>query len=83
MIQLLLLMAATTTPAPPALPPGVIIGPDPPQGRMAATNTYLLPAKVPECQNTEQAQRAAEERIKGYQPECLRPIAKEQKPRRP
>jgi len=69
-----LLLAATALPTGANLPPGTIIGPDPQQGPMPVTDKTLPPGRVPECADANQAQRAAEEQIKGYEPECLRPI---------
>jgi len=69
-----LLLAATAPPTGSSLPPGTIVGLDPRQGQMPVTDKTLIPGRVPECADADQAQRAAEEQIKGYDPECLRPI---------
>ena len=46
---------------------------DPQQGPMAVSDKYLIPARVPDCTTPEQVQRASEERIKGWDPECMLP----------
>ena len=46
---------------------------------MSVSDKYLLPGRLPECADAYEAQRAAEEEIKGFQPECLRPLWMERK----
>ena len=46
---------------------------DPQQGPMAVSGEFLIPGRVPECANAEEVQRAQEERIKGWEPECMLP----------
>lgn len=84
MLHLLALALAATAQAAPGsgLPPGTIIGMDPRQGPMAVTDKMLIPGRIPDCADAYQAQRAAEEQIKGYTPECLRPLYKSPKPHR-
>ena len=84
MLHLLALALAATTQVAPGsgLPAGTIIGMDPRQGPMAVTDKMLIPGRVPDCADAYQAQRAAEEEIKGYTPECLRPLNKDPKPRK-
>lgn len=81
MLYLLALMLAAPMQAAPSLPPGTIIGLDPRQGPMPVTDKYLLPAKVPDCADRYEAQRAAEQRIRGYTPECFITRKTEPKPR--
>jgi len=80
MLALLLAAAAQASPGS-GLPPGTIIGADPRQGPMPVTDKMLIPARIPDCADAYQAQRAEEEQIKGYTPECIRPL-KDPKPRR-
>lgn len=47
---------------------------DPQQGPTAVTDKYLIPERVPDCTTREQIQRANEERIKGWDPECMLPL---------
>lgn len=47
---------------------------DPQQGAMPVSDKFLIPARVPDCADASQAQRAAEERIKGFEPECMLPL---------
>jgi hypothetical protein len=47
---------------------------DPQQGAMPVTDKYLIPARVPDCVDAYQVQRAREERIKGFEPECMLPL---------
>lgn len=54
---------------------------DPQQGPMPVTGMFMIPARVPDCADRFQAQRAAEERIKGFEPECMLPLKSESKPR--
>lgn len=83
MLHLLaLFLAAAAPPAGSVIPPGTMIGPDPPPGPMPMENKMLLPGRLPECADAHQTQRAEEEQIKGYTPECLRPLNKDPKPRR-
>lgn len=83
MLHLLaLLLVAAAQQAPESnLPRGVIDGVDPPQGRTAVTGMILPPGHVAECANARQAQRAEEEQIKGFAPECIRATPK-RKPRK-
>ena len=53
---------------------------DPPQGPTAVTGMIMIPPKVPECTDRYQAQRAAEEQIKGFDPECILPRKSKTKP---
>ena len=54
---------------------------DPQQGPMPVSDKFMIPARVPDCANPEQLQRAEEERIKGWEPECMLPRKpKDQKP---
>ena len=46
---------------------------DPRQGPMPVNSLFMIPARVPDCVDRYQAQRAAEERIKGFEPECMLP----------
>lgn len=73
MLHLIALFLAAAAPTGSALPPGTIIGMDPRPGPMPVSDKMLIPGKVPECADVYQAQRAAEERIKGYEPECISP----------
>ena len=54
---------------------------DPQQGPTAVTGMFLIPARVPDCADRYQAQRAAEERIRGFEPECMLPLKSDAKPR--
>ena len=74
-----LLLAVAPPPPPPSLPPGTLTGHDPRQGPMSVSDKYLLPGRLPECADAYESQRAAEEEIKGFQPECLRPLWMERK----
>ena len=47
---------------------------DPQQGATPVTDKYLIPERVPDCTTPEQVQRANEERIKGWDPECMLPL---------
>lgn len=47
---------------------------DPQQGPTAVTDLYLIPERVPDCTTPQQVQRANEERIKGWDPECMLPL---------
>lgn len=47
---------------------------DPQQGPTPVTDKMLLPERVPDCTSPEQLQRANEERIKGWEPECMLPL---------
>ena len=38
---------------------------------MPVSDKYLIPGKVPDCADRFAAQRAAEQRLKGYTPECI------------
>lgn len=75
-----LLLATMAPPTVSSLPPGTIVGLDPRQGPMPVTDKTLIRGRVPECVDAYQAQRAAEEQIRGYDPECLRPLSMERKP---
>ena len=44
---------------------------DPPQGPMAVTDKDLVKMSVPRCADRRQEQRAMEQSIKGWTPECL------------
>lgn len=46
---------------------------DPQQGPMPVTDKFLIPSRVPDCADWQQIQRAQEERIKGWEPECIIP----------
>jgi hypothetical protein len=83
MLHLLALLLAATAQVSPGsgLPAGTITGGDPRQGPMPVTDKMLLPGRVPDCADAYQAQRAEEEQIKGYTPECLRPANAWRKPR--
>ena len=54
---------------------------DPQQGPTPVTSLFMIPARVPDCADRYQAQRAAEERIRGFDPECMLPLKSETKPR--
>jgi hypothetical protein len=54
---------------------------DPQQGPTPVTSMFLIPARVPDCADRYQAQRAAEERIRGFEPECMLPLKSDPKPR--
>lgn len=82
MLHLIALFLAASAPTTSALPPGTIIGLDPRQGPMPVTDKMLRPARIPECADAYQAQRAEEETIKGYEPECMRPLNTGRKPRK-
>lgn len=48
---------------------------DPQQGPMPVTDKFLIPSRVPDCNDPRERQRAAEARIKGWQiPECMEPL---------
>ena len=83
MLHLFALLLAAIAPSTGAsLPPGTIIGLDLRHGPMPVTDKTLIPGRMPECADAYQAQRAAEEQIKGYDPECLRSLnAKQRSPR--
>jgi hypothetical protein len=82
MLHLLTLFLAAAAPTGSALPPGTIIGMDPRPGPMPVTDKMLIPGRVPECTDIYQAQRAEEEKIRGYEPECMRPLKKDRNPPR-
>jgi len=84
MLHLLaLLLVATAQQSPGSdLPRGAINGVDPPQGRTAVTGMILPPGHIPECADAYQAQRAEEEQIKGFTPECIRSPTPRRKPRK-
>jgi len=46
---------------------------DPQQGPTAVTDKMLIPPRLPDCVTPEQIQRADEERIKGWEPDCMLP----------
>ena len=73
MTQLLFLLLAAAAPtAAPGLPPGPVIMLDPRQGPMPVNDKYLIPGRVPDCNDREYQQYAAEQRIKGWPtPECM------------
>ena len=81
--MVVLLMAMLLAPPPPS---GGSIGEnrmilrDPQQGPMPVSDKFLIPSRIPDCADRYQAQRAAEERIKGYEPECMLPLKMEAKP---
>ena len=54
---------------------------DPQQGPTPVTGMFMIPARVPDCADRYQAQRAAEERIRGFEPECMLPLKSEARPR--
>jgi hypothetical protein len=70
------------------LAPGASIGEnrillrDPQQGPTPVTDKYLVAnVQIRDCANPEEVQRAQEERIKGWDPECVIPKkAKDQNP---
>lgn len=53
---------------------------DPQGGPTPVTDKYLLPERVPDCTTPEQIQRANDERIKGWEPECILPRKSDLKP---
>lgn len=46
---------------------------DPQQGPTPVTDKYILPGRAPDCTTPEQIQRANQERIQGWEPECMLP----------
>jgi hypothetical protein len=68
MLQFLLLMLAF---AQPAAPGREINGLDPLQGPMPVTDKDTSEMAPQQCTTAEQEQRAMEERIKGWTPECI------------
>jgi hypothetical protein len=68
MLQFLLLMLAF---AQPATPSREISGPDPIQGPTPVTDKDVGGMAAPQCANRDQEQRAMEDRIKGWTPECI------------
>ena len=53
---------------------------DPQQGPTPVIDKFLIPSRVPECADRYQAQRAAEQRIRGFEPECMLPLRTQAKP---
>lgn len=53
------------------------------QGPMPVSDKFLIPSRTPDCATPEEAQRAAEERIKGFEPECMLPLKSDPKPPKP
>lgn len=47
---------------------------DPQQGPTPVTDKMLTPQGTPDCTTAEEVQRANEERIKGWDPECILPV---------
>ncbi|MGE5563283.1 MAG: hypothetical protein ACM3ZV_08220 [Bacillota bacterium] len=53
---------------------------DPQQGPTPVIDKFLIPGRVPDCADRYQAQRAAEQRIRGFEPECMLPLKTQAKP---
>lgn len=49
---------------------------DPIQGPMPVNDKFLIPARLPDCATAEDLQRAREEQIRGWEPDCMLPKTK-------
>ena len=53
---------------------------DPQAGPTPVIDKFLIPSRVPDCADRYQAQRAAEQRIRGFEPECMLPLRTQARP---
>ena len=85
MTQLLFLLLSAAAPtAAPAATTAPIIFLDPRPGPMPVTDKDLRPGRVPDCNDREYQQYAAEQRIKGWPtPECMENAKDPLPPRQP
>lgn len=80
MVPLLFALMMAAPPSNSSIGENRVILRDPQQGAMPVSDKFLIPSRVPDCTDARQAQRAAEERIKGFEPECMLPLKTQRKP---